>query len=195
MKANKFVMLGVAAMFGVAACSDTTGPKGEVPVLPPVTDQTTILFLDDFDNENGGRGVYDWTNFQKWNVVSGCVDLHGNGFHDVQPGRGLYVDLDGTCNEGGTIETKAAFDLQPGTYVLEYWLAGNQRIRRSDTVDVKVGTIFTRTHVKETNDAFTMYTDTLNVTQATSARVSFRNHGADNQGALLDLVRLRRIQQ
>jgi hypothetical protein len=177
----------------IAACKKgPTDPQGETPTLPPTT--ATVLFLGDFDAENGGRGVYNWTAFQHWNVLEGCVDLHGNGFHDVQPGRGLYVDLDGTCNQAGTIETKAAFDLQPGDYVLEFWLAGNSRREGRDTVDVNLGTLYQEQFILRRRDDFALYTRPLSVTTATTARLRFKHMGGDDHGILLDLVRLRRAE-
>lgn len=177
----------------IAACKKgPTDPEGETPMLPPTT--ATVLFLDDFDAENGGRGVYNWTTFQHWNVLEGCVDLHGNGFHDVQPGRSLYVDLDGTCENAGTIETKNAFDLPSGNYVLEFWLAGNQRVNRSDTVVVSLGTLFQERIILRQRDAFALFTRNIPVTTATSAKLRFQHHGGDDEGILLDLVRLRRAE-
>lgn len=184
----------VTAVAIIAACKKgPTDPEGEVPVLPPAN-PATVLFMDDFDSENGGRGVYNWTTFQHWNVLDGCVDLHGNGFHDVQPGRSLYVDLDGTCNQAGTLETKMAFDLQPGDYVLEFWLAGNQRRDSRDTVDVNLGTVYQERFILRWREDFALHTRPVTVTAGTSARLRFRHFGGDDHGILLDLVRLRRAE-
>ncbi|CAN5683866.1 hypothetical protein BH23GEM3_BH23GEM3_14980 [soil metagenome] len=165
----------------------------EPPRLDPV-DPATVLFVDDFDAENGGAGRFNYTAFANWNVQDGCVDLHGNGFIDVQPGKGLYVDLDGTCkpSKAGTMETKAAFSLDPGSYVLEFWLAGNQRIPSPDTVLVSLGDLHQEQIVLTRDEPFRLFTRNLTVSTPTTARLRFRNLGGDDQGALLDLVRLRR---
>ena len=126
-------------------------------------------------------------------MLDGCVDLHGNGFVDVQPGTGLYVDLDGSCDAGGTIETKAAFTLQPGTYVLEFLMAGNQRIDTPDTVNVSVGSLYQEQVVLQKLDRFELRTRNISVASQTTARIRFQNLGGDGRGALVDLVRLRRV--
>lgn len=184
----------VVAVALVGACKKgPTEPEGDVPTLPP-TDPATVLFMDDFDSENGGRGVYNWTQFQNWNVLEGCVDLHGNGFDDVQPGRGLYVDLDGTCNQGGTLETKTEFNLAPGNYVLEFWISGNSRRGNRDTVDVNLGTLYQERFILTRNDPFALHTKNVTVATATPARLRFKHAGGDHFGILLDLVRLRRAE-
>jgi hypothetical protein len=169
---------------------------GKDPVAPSLVtvDEATVLFADNFDAENNGAGVFDWTSFANWNVLNGCVDLHGNGFVDVQPGTGLYVDLDGSCDAGGTIETKAAFTLQPGSYVLEFYLAGNQRIESSDTVNVSLGSLYQEQFVMRQRDRFELRTRNISVPSETSARLRFENLGGDGRGGLMDLVRLRRAQ-
>ena len=167
---------------------------GDSPTAPSLVnvDDATVLLSDNFDTENNGAGVFDWTRFANWNVLAGCVDLHGNGFVDVQPGKGLYVDLDGSCDAGGTIESKTAFALQPGTYVLEFWMAGNQRIDATDTVNVTVGSVYQEQFVLRPRDRFELYTRNISVPTQTTATIRFQNLGGDGRGALVDLVRLRR---
>jgi hypothetical protein len=182
------------ALCGAATLAVSCGRSPTEPIIPtlPVVAPGTILFHDDVDTENNGVGVNNFTAFKNWVVVDGCVDLHGNGFYDVQAGNGIYIDLDGTCQKAGTIETKVAYDLTPGTYVLEFWLAGNQRIARSDTVDVSLGTVYEERFILPRTEQFRMYSRPLVVQNETSVKLRFRNHGGDHQGALLDQVRLRR---
>ncbi|HUF64530.1 MAG TPA: hypothetical protein VMM17_01005 [Gemmatimonadaceae bacterium] len=184
----RFTLLALSA--GVVACSSATEPIVVVPQLPEVPVETVVLHAH-FDDENGGVGALNWTSFQHWNVVAGCVDLHGNGFHDVQAGNGIYVDLDGDCLAAGTLETKQAYDLTPGNYVVEFWLAGNNRVGPPDTVNVSVGTVFGEQIVMQRDDPFRLFTRFVTVTANTTARLRFEALGADNQGALLDQVRLR----
>jgi len=186
--------LAVLMVSAIAAgCKNTvTDPEG--PVVPGLPDRPgTVLLRDDFDRENNGVGVNNWTAFANWNVAAGCVDLHGNGFYDVQAGNGLYVDLDGSCGQGATFESKTEFTLEPGTYVLEFWLAGNQRIAAPDTVEVSLGTAFSEQFVIQQHDAFRLFTRRIDVGTRTTARLRFRNFGGDNQGALLDVIRLRQL--
>ena len=179
----------------VLACGMAAG-CGDDPVAPSLVtvDEATVLLTDNFDEENNRAGVFDWTSFANWNVLNGCVDLHGNGFVDVEPGTGLYVDLDGSCEIGGTIETKTEFTLPAGNYVLEFWLAGNQRIDSSDTVNVSLGTVFQEQFVMRRRDQFELRSRNIAVASETTARLRFQNLGGDGRGALVDLVRLRRAQ-
>jgi hypothetical protein len=183
--------LAVASLLLITACDDT------VRLTQPVLDEAdpeTVIFFEDFDDENDGEGVNNWTDFQQWNVITGCVDLHGNGFNDVVPGRGLYVDMDGTCNRAGTIETKETFTLVPGDrYLLEYWLAGNQRRDAPDSLDVTLGGAFQQRHVLPRREDFKLHSHMITVADTTQARLRFRHYGNDNEGALLDLIRMRRI--
>ena len=68
----------------------------------------TPIFEDNFDSENGGNGVTNYTGFINWTVTDGTVDLIGNGYFDFFPGNGLYVDMDGSTNNAGKMmKTKA----------------------------------------------------------------------------------------
>ena len=188
------MLLGTAML--AAGCDSSTEPDliiPTIPTLPPASDANIIVY-NNFNDENSSQGVNNYTAFQSWNVVGGCVDLHGNGFIDVQAGNGIYVDLDGTCLTGGTIESKTAYDLEPGNYTLEFWLAGNQRINAPDTVDVSFGTLYEEVIVLPRTQQFRLFTRSIVVTTATSARLSFHNRGGDDQGALLDEVRLRKAE-
>jgi hypothetical protein len=181
------------ALLLLAACNDSTGAEddGPAPALPPAS-PATVLVEESFDQENGGTGALNWPGNSRWKVVSGCVDLHGNGFHDVQPGRGLYLDLDGTCQRAGTVESATQYSLEAGTYILEFGLGGNRRIDEPDTVVVSVGTHFSEQLVVPRTAALTQYTREFNVSAAAMAAVRFAHAGGDNQGIVLDLIRLRR---
>lgn len=161
----------------------------------PEADPETILFVDDFDDENGGEGESNWTSFRNFDVLDGCVDLHGNGYYDVQPGNGLYVDMDGSCWEAGTIETKEAFEFLPDEeYLFEVWLAGNNREQVSDTMDVTLGSVYSEQFILESDDEFELYTRELSVSEPTEAKLKFDHYGGDKQGILIDLIRIRRVE-
>ena len=95
-------------------------------LFPLSLTQAAIVFEDNFDAENGGvadNTTLVYTSFANWNVVSGDVDVIGNGFFDRYPGNGLYLDLDGVAADpGGRLESIQTFD--PGTYELRLDLAG-----------------------------------------------------------------------
>jgi hypothetical protein len=181
--------VAISATF-LLACEDSVAPK--IPALEEI-DPALVVFLSDLNSENGGQGRNNWTNFEEWWVTNGCVDLHGNGFVDVWPNNGLYIDLDGSCDAGGTIEMKEELALEPGDYVLEFWLAGNNRISTPDTVLVRLGALHEEEIVMQRRDPFRHFERPFSVFEETTAKLSFQNYGGDNQGAFLDLVRVRRI--
>ena len=75
-----------------------------------------------------GQGVLDFNAFTLWDVIGGHVDLLGNGFFDVLPGNGAYVNLAGTsAAHNGLLRTKLTYHLTAGhLYRLTVRLAGNQ---------------------------------------------------------------------
>lgn len=82
------------------------------------------------------QGQLNYTGFDNWNVTGGHVDLLGNGFLDLLPGNGLYVDLGGsTAPYNGTLTSKTPFSLISGhSYRVTLWLAGNQQNDPNDLV-------------------------------------------------------------
>lgn len=90
------------------------------------------------------RGVSNWAGWINWDVIQGVVDVLGNGFYDVLPGNGLYMDLRGSPVIGGNYDTpiirsKNAFSLNSGhVYRVSLDLAANQVVDRSDTVTLRV---------------------------------------------------------
>jgi hypothetical protein len=141
-----------------------------------------LLLYDNFDSEL--RGL-NYTSFHNWNVTAGSVDLLGPGFFDVIPGHGYYVDLDGSTNQGGTLESKQLF--APGTYDLSFLLAGNHRGFPADTAFVSLGDASTSGVVPS---GFPPTIFTFHFTTHVAGHLKFRNSGGDNRGVLLDDVRL-----
>jgi len=150
------------------------------------------IFFDDFNSENGGAGVLNYTGFANWTVTEGTVDLIGNGFYDFLPGNGLYVDLDGSTKDSGIMTTTTSLSLDPGTYTLSFDLAGNHRNNASETVEVQVGvgSLFSDTYSLSRYAPFTTFTETFTVVTAGSYDLSFEGAGGDNIGMLLDNVRV-----
>ena len=164
------------------------------------THADTVLLNDNFNSENGGIGYAgNYNGFANWTVASGNVDLCGYGNWDYLGTGGVYVDLDGSGDnvnipvKGGTLVSKVAYNLTPGTTVLQFDLAGSQRAQwdtPKDTVRVKLGTVYDETFVLDPTDPLTTYARTINVTSSENAYLSFQDMGADNIGAFLDNVRL-----
>lgn len=151
----------------------------------------SVIFSDNFNLENGGAGVLNYNTFTKWVVSDGTVDLIGNGFYDLFPGNGLYVDLDGSTGNAGVMTTRNTITLVPGAYELSFYLGGNHRTNVPDSVIVKsnIGS-YNETFVIARNDPLTKFTRNFNITSPINANLSFENLGGDNQGAILDKVEL-----
>lgn len=113
----------------------------------------------------------NYTDFINWNVTQGRVDLVGLGLWDVQPGHGLYVDLQGTGDAGypnpgqdfgfGQLTSKVDYDFEDGKdYKFSLMVGGSTtaatagtwtiRIRVGDGVDEEVT-------ITVGNEAFALY--------------------------------------
>lgn len=151
----------------------------------------TTLLQDNFNQENNSAATLNYNQFANFNVINGSVDLIGNGYYDFLPGNGLYIDLDGTTSQAGTLQSKTAFNFQAGDTVnLSFQLAGNQRNGMIDPVTVSLGSLFSETFSLPQSQGFTTYTRSFTVASATSATLNFQETGADNIGLLLDNVTL-----
>ena len=200
------LMLLMIATLTVGACggSDATSPSGVGgggggsgnPVLPDIPPATQI-FRDDLDAENGGVGQQNYTGWSQWNVVEGCVDLHGPGSIDPLPGNVVYIDMDGSCLNGtgttaGTMETKMSFIIDPGDYTFELLLAGNSQVSQIDTMVVRIGTVFNRQIILNWTAPLALQSFDFAVSASTTETIELIHSGGDDQGILIDAVRLRR---
>lgn len=81
-----------------------------------------VLLEDNFNHETG----QPHTVLNNWTVSNGTIDVIGRGLCcDVYPGHGRYVDLDGSTNNAGRIET-AQLTLTPGkTYKIRFLMGVN----------------------------------------------------------------------
>lgn len=203
-------LLLFVAVASFAACgSDATGPGtgdgtgggsggsgsggggGEVPTLPEVPPAAQI-FTDDIDAENGGVGQLNYDAWAHWNLVDGCVDLHGPGSLNPLPGNGVYIDMDGSCADAGTMETKTTFDLAVGDYTLEFLMAGNNQEAGNDTLDVSVGSVMSERIILDWQAPLALMSYDFSVGSDTSGKIRLEHLGGDEQGVLIDAVRLRR---
>ncbi len=157
------------------------------------TNAPSVVFEDTFDSENGQAGALNYAGFAQWEVSDGTVDLIGTGFHDLQPGNGLYVDLDGSSNDAGVMECAPPLALPAGSYELHFRMAGSQRSEDADTCTVSVGDVLRHTHVCQPADPFAAVTHTFDITDDTQAVIRFEHNGGDNRGVLIDDVKLLRM--
>lgn len=149
----------------------------------------TIIFEDNFNSENGGAGVLNYTGFANWTVTDGAVDLIGNGYFDFQPGYGLYVDMDGSTGAAGIITTSGP--LLAGDYVLSFDLAGNHRDDETEYVNmaVEIG-IFSNSYSLGRTAPFMTFIENFTIITDGFYSLSFAGDGGDNIGMLLDNVKL-----
>jgi len=206
----QMMLLMIATLtFGACGAGDPTGPTGggggsggggsgggEVPVLPDIPPATQI-FRDDLDAENGGVGEANFAAWTQWSVTEGCVDLHGPGAKDPLPGNGVYMDLDGTCADGtgttaGTMVTKQNFILDPGDYTFELLVAGNSQVSQVDTMIVRVGSVMNRQIILDWTAPLALQVFDFTVISSVTEPIELIHAGGDDQGILIDAIRLRR---
>jgi hypothetical protein len=153
-----------------------------------VAQQFELLFYDDFDSENGQQGELNYSGFKNWRVVSGSVDLIGAGTpYDFLPGNGLYVDLDGTTNQAGTLESNAISTVG-GDHVVQFFLAGSQRGGGTDFVEVFFNELSLAALELPSNAPFLFYSYDVFIPSGSSPKLRFVHTGNDNIGLLLDRV-------
>lgn len=175
-RAGMWLILGAFVVFGSSA----------VPA------HAAVIFLDNFDAGNGGAATLNYTGFANWTVSNGSVDLIGNGFFDFYPGHGLYVDLDGSTFDAGTM-TSSDIPLVPGNYELTFFLGGSTR-GDSNTVDVSIpGSLVPNTITLPSDFALSPFTLPFAVLSGTNANIVFDHQGGDNIGLILDQVSLNSV--
>ena len=174
--------------------SEQVGDEGEGA-------EVGVVFADNFDSDNGGRGNLHYRGFRQWLVRRGEVDLVGKGFRDYQPGHGLYLDLKGTPirpntrNTEASITTKTDITLEPGEYLLSFLVAGNPN-QGPDTVEVDAFGVFsTRVTVdrQAAGTGFKKIEESFTVTRQTTGRLAFSERTGPGQGALLDEILIRKV--
>jgi hypothetical protein len=151
-------------------------------------------FFENFNSEHGGTGLLNYSGFGQWSVTKGSVDLIGNGFWDLLPGHGLYLDMDGTTNAAGGISSVLLY-LPAGDFDLTYALAGSQRgvggnvsARILDNVNAVLASQNTSLG---SGAVFSTYDLSFSLPTEQMIRLNFEsNDGPSNQGLLLDTIQL-----
>jgi len=178
-------------------CFGLIGALALVLSFAPSTAQAetiTPVFFDGFEGDVGD--VLD-SSLAKWNVTAGSVDVLSAG--NLCGNAGHYsncVDLDGTGDMAGTIETKQAFSVSPGTYRLSFDLAGaNRKWSGSvfNTVVVSFGSYFSQALTPYQWAPFETYTYDIEVADVNSTKIGFSHGGSDWIGLLLDNVSLSKV--
>ncbi len=156
----------------------------------------TVIFSDNFDNENNGKAELNYSDFTNWTISDGTVDLIGNG--DWQLGQdsshGLFIDMDGSTYNAGKMLSTQFFDLAAGDYSLSFDLAGNHRNSSPETVTVQANIGILSQNYSLARDAnFSTFTEYFTLVDTTNISLSFEGLGVDNVGMLLDNVLLERV--
>ncbi len=155
-----------------------------------------VLLAEDFNQENDVRYRLNYTRFAQWTVADGTVDLVGTPpFDDFLPAsQGMYVDLDGSTHDAGTLESRTVFDLRRGRYQLTFKLAGTPRpAQPANTVIVSLGDAYRETITLESYAPLQTFTKVIRVRRDTRGTLRFQHLGGDNYGIFVDDIELRRL--
>ncbi len=166
----------------------------ELGVQVDATRGTDYILNESFNSEHGGSGQLNYNQFDKWQVTEGTVDVIGNGYWDLQPGNGLYLDMDGSTGNAGTITLKDPPTLQPGRYEISFDVAGNNRGAQNDVLSVAAANGLVDAEFQVAwNEDFKTATIVVEVSEPTVFDLTFSHSGGDNVGILLDNIRLREV--
>lgn len=147
-----------------------------------------VVFSDSF---NSYAYMLNWAPpAATWMVASGSVDIIGQTTTQTAfnffPGNGGYVDLDGTTQMPGALETTPSF--AAGTYTLTFDLGGNARGDVAKTTTITLGD-WSTTLTLPSSSPYTLYTYTVTTT---GGQLEFADNAVGNKniGNILDNVTL-----
>lgn len=189
-----FALAALLTFLGASALAPS--PAADVPHCGEPGVLAEVLLREDFEGENDQRHRLNYTGFAQWDVVEGTVDLVGTPpFDDFLPtSQGMYVDLDGTSKAAGLLRSKARLSLRPGTYQLEFRMAGSPRPNQPpNTVIVSLGDLFREQITLRSYAPLRPYVRTIRVRARTSAQLAFQHLGGDDYGNFIDDIRLERL--
>jgi PEP-CTERM motif len=147
----------------------------------------SILLQENFDTL--ATGVYAaGSSTQQFNVMAGSIDVINNGDFGLPcaGGSGRCVDLDGVAAQTTILDSKLGFD--PGTYLIQFDLAGSQR---GDTNTLVVSFADTSMTFTLPSDApFTTFSFLVTIPETFFAQSLRFTHGpsGDSFGLLFDNV-------
>ena len=158
-----------------------------VVAAAPAARAAAVVLSDDFNND----GYHlNWKPSSLWTAPIGTVDLvgetpTGSGF-DFYPGNGSYVDLDGSTNAAGALQSAASF--AAGMYTLSFDLGGNARGDVAKTTTISLGDWSTALTLAS-DSPFRLYTYTFTTS---GGKLKFADNTVGNQsiGNVLDNVTL-----
>ena len=159
---------------------------GLVALLSPA--QAAVIFSDNF---NSYAAQLNWVPPANWSAPGpGAVDLIGETTtittFDFYPGNGGYVDLDGSNDVAGTLQTLMSF--AAGSYTLSFDLGGNARGDVAKTTVITLGN-FTTSIMLASSDPYALRSFTFTTTGG-NLIFSDLAGGDGNIGNILDNVTL-----
>ncbi|MBY0436556.1 MAG: VPLPA-CTERM sorting domain-containing protein [Burkholderiales bacterium] len=165
----------LAAAFATA-CIALAGPAAAATVFSDNFDADTLALNGSLSN---------------WTVSSGTIDVIGTGSFNFYPGNGNFLDLDGTSNNAGRIETKLPLAFTIGqTYTLSFSFGRNGGNAESMTYGVTGGNLSQVFSLLQGGTVpFSAFSIDF-VASSASGNIFFDHAGGDNQGIVLDNVRL-----
>lgn len=183
-------LLAAAALLPLVSCAANTACTPGSACAP------RVLLREDFEGENDSRYALNYTDFERWEVVEGSVDLVGTPPFDdfLPPSQGMYVDLDGSTRAAGTLRSRESFTLLPGDYRLTFMMSGTPRPNQPpNTVVVSVGDVFAETITLKSYAPLQPFVRTLRVRSRADARLTFEHLGGDDYGIFIDDIRFERL--
>ncbi|MFN3260682.1 MAG: VPLPA-CTERM sorting domain-containing protein [Pikeienuella sp.] len=147
---------------------------------------TSVVFFDDFEDET------HWHNAQltHWNVTNGAIDVVGGGYSFLWlGGDGLFLDLEGSMNMAGRIETKRTFELVLGE-LYEFSFDYARTHTRPETIFYSIGSIDGRLNLPGAIKHGFMSFSTTFLAVDQFVTISLSTTGTDNIGPKVDNVGL-----
>lgn len=131
-------------------------------------------------------------NLINWDVTRGKIDLIGLGLWDLQPGHGLYLDMN-----YADLKSKTTFSFVSGkTYRFQIKVAGNNRFDEPTTIRVQIGTLLDENISPSSwNQDFTNYSFDFTAGATSDEYITIKSilaaHTSD--GCLIDEVALSNV--
>lgn len=190
-----------------------------VALAAPGAHAATVVFFDNFESykpvTSGNDSSLNWIPpaTSPWVVQNGTIDLVETGNYGLTAaanGGRFFLDLDGSMSNAGELlsidlsNLGSVSGVTPGpfinlvagnSYELRFLMAGNQRTNTPDSITfgVVVGTnvgapVASQNFVLARTSPWQEYV--FNFVYQPNARIFFTNAGGDNQGVLLDNVKI-----
>lgn len=155
-----------------------------------VSAPAAVLLSDNFDADTVTLNSASLIN---WSVARPAIDLVAHNTFSIEclGNTGRCVDLDGSQDASGRIESNTLFTFETGvTYTLTYWLSGNSRNNENDSVRVSLGNLGSNSHTLAGNAPFAQFVLSV-VGNGSQGRIIFDSTGTGNNvGLILDNVTL-----